>query len=435
MGIFLFLLTCCSGIFHILFIMENSFFHRNGNGESKAIGWIKSGNKPVVVENRIQKGDTIITALKRENVDYPSAHRLVSDVKSVYDLKKVRTGKKYTLFLNREKGELKRFRYEIDIDRYLEVTKGEGDIGYKGKIVTVPFHMQREFISGEIHVSLFASILECGEKPELADIMASLYDYDIDFNRDIQKGDSYSLLVEKMFLKGRFVRYGNILAAEFVNKGKTIQVVRYTDPEGVTAYYHPDGRSVKKMFLRCPLPFMRLTSSYGNRRHPLFGFSRQHNGIDLAAPPGTAVRATASGIVFQAGYNDSKGRFVSIRHKNNFVTEYYHLSGIVSGAKSGARVEQGQLIGYVGNSGWSTGYHLHYGVRKNGVFINPLLLKPPTIEPVKTVYMKNFKGYTSDIFAFVSSSKLFKMPQPMSEAMLSASVKPLLQPISPLIGR
>jgi murein DD-endopeptidase MepM/ murein hydrolase activator NlpD len=394
----------------------------------------KPADLTVKVENYFKKRDTIIDMLKREGLDHLSAYQFVTEVKPVYDLKRIGAGKKYTLLLSKKTKELQRFRYEIDVNRYFNAWKNRETHRYTGRIVTVPYKVKREFISGEIRESLYASILDIGEKAELADIMASLYEYDIDFNRDIRKQDTFALVVEKMYLEGQFARYGHILAAEFTNRGKTIQVIRYTDPEGKTAYYHPDGRSVRKMFLRCPLPFMRVTSRYGNRRHPLLGFSARHNGIDLAAPRGTRIRATASGIVFKTGYTAGKGKFVSIRHRNRYVTHYYHLSSFAKGAGRGKRVEQGQIIGYVGNTGWSTGPHLHYGVQKNSRFINPLRLKSPTKEPVKKNYLQAFKQYTANVFLLLSGSKLVKIPDSLTGALFKTPAPQTPQPPRPVVS-
>ncbi len=382
------------------------------------------------IEHYIKKGDTIINILKREGVEHQSAYQFFTEVKPVYNLKKIRAGKQYTLFLSKEENEIKRFIYEIDPDYYLEAWKDETTNCYKGKTVKIPYQVKRQFISGVIRESLFESILEAGEKPELADMMASLYEYDIDFNRDIRKRDSFALLVEKLYLKGEFVRYGHMLAAHFTNRGKTIRVIRYSDPEGNTAYYHPDGRSVRKMFLRCPLPFMRVTSRYGNRRHPLLKFSARHYGVDLAAPAGTRIRATASGIVKQKGYSGSKGRFISIRHKNHYISHYYHLSRFAKGIKPGIRVEQGQIIGYVGRSGWATGSHLHYGLQKSGRFMNPLSLRSPSKDPVKKAYLEDFKQYAARVSLLLSGSHIVDIPESITEVLLEIPAPPAQTPVT-----
>ncbi|MCP5104099.1 MAG: M23 family metallopeptidase [bacterium] len=373
------------------------------------------------IENRVRRGDTIINALKREGIGHQTAYKFFTDIKPVYNLRKINAGKKYALFLSPPANEIKKFTYEIDVNQYLEVSRDNLSDRFTGKIVTIPYEVRKEVIKGEISYSLFESILECGEKPELADILASLYEYDVDFNRDIQPNDSFSVIVEKKYLEGKFAAYGDVLATEFVNRGKTIRIIQYTDPEGNTAYYHPDGRSVRKMFLRCPLPFMRVTSRYGNRRHPVLGFSAKHNGVDFAAPRGTKIRASASGVVLRVGYQRYKGRYITIRHPNRYVSEYYHLSRRAKNIRSGVKVEQGQIIGYVGSTGLSTGPHLHYGLRKNGRFINPLRLKSPTKNPVKKTFLEDFKRYTARHFLVISGSRLVSIPQNIQDALLAPS--------------
>lgn len=374
------------------------------------------------IEGRVRRGDTIINALKREGIDHGAAYRFFTEVKPFYNLRKINTGKKYTLFLTSEGNEIKKFTYEIDANQYLEVSKDDPSDTFKGKIVTIPYDVRREVVNGTISYSLFETILGIGEKAELADILASLYEYDVDFNRDIQPNDSFAVIVEKKYLEGKFVAYGDVLASEFANNGKVIRLVRYTDPEGNTAFYHPDGRSVRKMFLRCPLPFMRVTSSYGyRRRHPVLGFSAQHNGVDFGAPTGTKIRASASGVVLRVGYDRGRGRFIMIRHPNKYVSHYYHLSRRARNIRSGVRVEQGQLIGYVGSTGLSTGPHLHYGLRKNGRFLNPLRLKSPTKSPVKKIYFADFERYAARHFLLISGSQLVTIPKPLQDALLPST--------------
>lgn len=385
-----------------------------GNGDNE---WIK-------VENRIRRGDTIINILKREGVDHQAAYAFFQDVKPVYNLRKISAGNKYTLFLSFPGMEAKKFKYEIDDNRYFEALKDAVSDSFRAKIVTIPYEVSKEVIQGEITYSLFDSILDCGEKPELADVLASLYEYDVDFNRDIRPGDSFAAIVEKKYLNGTFATYGHVLAAEFINRGKVIRVIRYTDPEGRTAYYHPDGRSVRKMFLRCPLPFMRVTSRYGyRRRHPVLGFSAQHHGVDFGAPVGTKIRASASGVVQRAGYERYKGRYITIRHPNRYVSHYYHLSRRARNIKPGVKVEQGQVIGYVGCTGLCTGPHLHYGLRKSGRYINPLRLKSPTKNPVKKIFFEDFSRYVARHFLVISGSRLVSIPKSIQDALLGASTR------------
>jgi len=367
------------------------------------------------IEGKILRGDTIINVLTREGLEYSTAFKLIQDVKGVYNLKNIRPGQNYSIYLH--KGKLKKFVFEITYNRHLNTIRN-GKEKFVGKIVDIPIRIKRDIIKGKIRDTLFVSIMNLGEKAELADMLASLYEYDIDFNRDIRDGDRFTIMVEKKYMNGEFIKYGHILAAKFTNQGKTIDVLRYTDPEGKTAYYHPDGRAVKKMFLRCPLPFMRVTSRYGLRRHPVLGFSAQHNGVDFAARLGTGVRATASGLVIKMGYDRVKGRYIVIRHPNQYMSHYYHLQGIKRGIKAGSRVEQAQVIGYVGQSGRATGSHLHYGLRKNGRFVNPLLLKSPTKNPVRKIFLENFKQHIARTFFIVSNCKIIKISFRLRDVLL-----------------
>jgi len=352
----------------------------------------------------VKRGDTILKSLQDDGVPAKVAYRLVQETRELYDLKRIKAGKKYSLYFAGE--ELVNFVYIIDGNQYLEVHRHIEEDQFTGKLVSIPYEVRNEFVRGEVTYSLFNAILQCGEQAELADLMASLYEYDIDFNRDIREKDHFSLLVEKKYLEGNFVQYGAILAAEFVNRGNSIKILRFTDPEGRTDYYHPDGKAVKKMFRRCPLPFMRVTSSYGWRRHPVEGFSSRHNGVDFGAPRGTRVLATASGVVQRIAFTGINGRYIVLRHPNRYASYYLHLSGVAKGIKVGKRVAQGQLIGYVGSSGRTTGPHLHYGLQKNGLYLNPLSLKSPSKNPIKKIYRKEFNRRATAFILTLEGHKL-----------------------------
>ncbi len=381
--------------------------------------------KLVKLENKIQKGDTIINTLERAGMERQTAYKLFFDIKPVYNLKKIRAGNKFILY--KEDNEIKKLKYEVNSDSLLNIVKDK-DGTFKGKLIIIPYVIKTNIIRGKIKDSLFESILELGEKPELADILASLYEYDIDFNRDIRKNDTFVVLVEKKYLNNKFVKYRDILAAEFINRGKSIKIIRYTSPEGKTAFFHPDGRAVKKMFLRCPLPFMRVTSRYGMRRHPVLGFSAKHNGVDFGASVGTKIRASATGYIKKTGYNRIMGRYIMIRHPNRYISHYYHLSRIKKGIGSGVKVNQGEIIGYVGNTGRSTGPHLHYGLQKNRRYIDPLRLKSPTKNPVKKCYLEHFKQYSAKIFLLIYSNKIIDIPEKFQKVFINyAKTKPYLK--------
>ncbi|MCK4889399.1 MAG: peptidoglycan DD-metalloendopeptidase family protein, partial [Candidatus Aminicenantes bacterium] len=328
---------------------------------------------------------------------------IISKTGEIYDLRKIKAGNNY--LINYDADGFQSFRYDIEKNKYLELFRvGSGRV--EGKIVVIPYEIRIELIEGSINGSLYETLTN-SEKGggELAEHLATLYEYDIDFNRDIRKGDSFLILLEKRYLNGAFSGYGKIIASEFINRGKKTSVVRFAADPGKNSYYHPDGRAVKKMFLRCPLPFMRLTSRFGYRRHPVTGFSAAHNGIDLGAPRGTTVRATADGRIYQAGYDRVRGRYIVMSHGNKYRTHYYHLSGIKKGIRRGKWVTQGNVIGYVGNTGRSTGPHLHYGLQRSGRYLNPLRLNSPSREPVKKKDRERFDNSSGVIFTLVKIGK------------------------------
>ncbi len=348
------------------------------------------------VQVNIAPGDCCAVALERGGMEAREAARLVVDIKPVYDLARIRSGQVLTLFF--ENGLLRNLIYTIDRDSFLETWR-DASGGFRGRVAAVPYEVRQETVHLRIENSLFEATLASGEMMELFEPLSRIFEYDVDFNRDIQPGDTVDVVLEKKYLDDRLAAYGDILAAELRNNGKSIQVVRYPAPGGGTGYYHPDGRSTKRMFLRCPLPFVRVTSRYGMRRHPILGYSRQHNGTDFGAPYGTPVRATASGVVTGRGRDNGRGNYVSIRHANGFATHYYHLNRFASGLRAGMRVEQGQVIGTVGSTGLSNGPHLHYSLLKNGRFLNPLRLQSPSVAPLPKERLVEFQKYCSLIFA------------------------------------
>jgi len=353
---------------------------------------------------RIGSGDFFAGVLERAGVTAPEAARLIDDIRPAYDLANIRSGQTLTLFF--ESGTLRNFIYPIDRDNYLEA-EHDGLGRFQGRVHAIPYEVRREVVHIRIENSLYESTMACGEKLELFEPLSQIFEYDVDFNRDVQPGDTISAVVNKKYLNGRLAGYNDILAAEMVNNGRAIRIVRYQAPSGSIGYYLPDGRSTRRQFLRCPLPFIRVTSRFGMRTHPVLGFSARHNGTDFAAPYGTPVRATASGMVTARGRDNGRGNHVSIRHANGFASHYYHLQRFAAGLHAGQRVEQGQVIGSVGSSGLSTGPHLHYGLVKNGRFLNSLRLQSPSVAPLPVQAMDGFRKYCAQIcLPFSPSQKL-----------------------------
>ncbi len=257
-----------------------------------------------------------------------------------------------------------------------------------------PIHSEIVRFEGVIESSLFGAIDTIGASPELAVRMADIFQWDIDFLRDIRRGDQFVALVEERRVDGEFFGYGTLYGARFVNNGKELNCFAFADANGAVGYYDLDGAPVKKQFLRSPLKFSRITSRFSlNRFHPVHKKRMPHYGVDYGAPTGTPAHATATGTVTFVGRNGGAGNMVRLRHSNGYETNYLHLSRFAKGIRKGARVSQGQVVGYVGSTGWSTGPHLDYRVKKNGQWINPLLISSPPADPLPEALLRRYLAH------------------------------------------
>jgi murein DD-endopeptidase MepM/ murein hydrolase activator NlpD len=228
--------------------------------------------------------------------------------------------------------------------------------------------------------------------------MAGVFEWDIDFIQDVRTGDEFTVIYEELWRDGVKLRDGEIVAAEFINQGKPFRAARFRDPSGHVDYYTPEGRSVRKAFIRAPLNFTRISSNFNpNRRHPVLNSIRAHRGVDYAAPTGTPVRAAGDGKVLFRGVQGGYGNVIVLQHGSNITTLYGHMSRFAS-ARVGARVKQGDIIGYVGKTGLATGPHLHYEYRVNGVHRNPRTVALPPAEPVPAEYQQAFRAATESLW-------------------------------------
>ena len=342
---------------------------------------------------------------------------LVSSIASAMDVRRLRAGQPYILDRLLD-GRVRRFEYELDNDRVLVVSRrsstdsgrAEADAAprFVAVIDRIPKHIAVVAVEGEINRetnSLAESLDQAGERIELALGMADILSGEIDFNSDLQPGDRFRVLVERHTRDGKLSGYGPILAAEFVNDGSTLKAIRFTPEGGSPAYYDENGRSMKRFFLKSPLKFEpRITSRFSSsRRHPILGYARAHNGVDYHAPTGAPVGAVAPGVVTMSGWTGGGGRTVKVRHPNGYETEYLHLSSIA--VRSGQRVSQGDLVGRVGKTGLATGPHLHYGLKKNGRYVNPIIehRNMPPGEPVPAAFVNAFASDRDRYFTLLDS--------------------------------
>ncbi len=343
----------------------------------------------------IPRGSSLAGLLRSRGFSSREIHRLKESVKPVYNLGKIRAGQELRLF-NYPEGGWGALEYEIDDASYLAVQNGAGEI--RAEIRHYPVEIRPAIVWGVIESSLIAAVNAAGEKDLLAiELEERCFGWDIDFYIDIRQGDTFKVLVEKKFLDGEFSGYGNILAAEFSNAGKTFRAFRFVYPDTGRADFFDDvGNSKRTEFLKSPLKGGRVTSRFtSSRLHPIYKVYRPHFGVDYGARVGTPVKATADGTVTAAGWNGASGRMVRIRHKNNYETMYLHLSGFGRGIRRGAQVQAGDIIGYVGSSGDSTGPHLDYRILYHGKYINPLSAKFEPADPLREEFSEEFQAEVS----------------------------------------
>jgi len=344
-------------------------------------------NRTVYSEQKLPSRTTFSQFLSEVGIGASTAEEIVRDTRPVYDLGRVRAGNDVKIGRSGQ-GDLRTVTYQIDSDHILWIMRA-GD-GFSAEIHDVPYAVTSVGVSGQVQDSLIQAVEDIGEHDMLALGLADIFGWDLDFNTDTRRGDTFQAVVEKKMLYGEFQGYGKILAAEYHNGGHTYQAVLFRDPQGRPAYYAPSGKSMKKAFLRSPLRFSaRITSGFSyNRFHPILKRSRPHLGIDYGAPVGSAVQAVADGTVVFAGRNGGSGIEVRLRHAMGYETYYLHLSRLL--VHRGDRVQQGQVIARSGATGLATGPHLDFRISQHGRFRNFLALNLPPAESVSRVDWDEF---------------------------------------------
>jgi murein DD-endopeptidase MepM/ murein hydrolase activator NlpD len=272
--------------------------------------------------------------------------------------------------------------------------------GLKANVLQSPLEMRVRTVRGAISTSLFEAVEAAGAHDQTAVQLADIFGWDIDFVLDVRPGDTFVVTYPEVWRDGVYLKDGPIQAAAFVNQGREFRAVRYTDPQGDSHYYTPDGRSLHKAFLRTPVEFTRVSSRFNSARlHPILNRIRAHKGVDYAAPIGTPVRAAGDGRIRFAGVKGGYGNLVEIEHTRSIVTVYGHLSRFARGTRAGAHVTQGEVIAYVGMTGLATGPHLHYEYRVNGVFKNPQTVTLPAAEPIDARWRDDFVTRSAPLLA------------------------------------
>ena len=371
---------------------------------------------PVTVENdrseepawqtiTVHAGDNLSLIFDRLHLSPQQLHAVVEADKANKILTTLRP--KQQLQFQIEQNRLQAIKCIISPEKSLLVTS-EGET-FDSHIIEHPVEIRLTHANGVIENSLYQAGQNAGLSDNVIMELANIFAWDVDFALDIRKGDSFALLFEQHYLDGEKLRDGKILAAEFTNQGNNYRAVLFTDSEGNSQYYSEDGKSMRKAFLRSPVDFRRISSTFQRERyHPVLGKKRPHRGVDYAAASGTPIKAAGDGKVIFRGVKGGYGNTLVLQHGGNITTLYAHMSKFRQGVSSGSRVKQGQTIGYVGQSGLATGPHLHYEFRINGVHRNPLTVKLPDAAPITAKYKAEFLQQSRQLLAQLD---LFKRVQ------------------------
>jgi murein DD-endopeptidase MepM/ murein hydrolase activator NlpD len=344
----------------------------------------------------VRSGDTLMSLLQRAGVAALPAQSAVDALTRNWDPRELKIGQEIALDL--DGGELKQLRLSPDPQRELMLTRGSGGsytfAAVPRDLVRVPTR-----VAGTISSSLFEAARDAGMPPAMFADVIHAFSYDVDFQREIQPGDSFEILYDQAIedTSGKLVGSGDLLYAAMILSGRKLQLYRYAPQGGSADFYGASGAGVKKALLRTPVDGARISSPFGMRIHPILGYREMHKGVDFALPAGSPIMASGDGVVTMAGWNGNYGNLVVLRHASNYSTAYAHMSHIAQGIKPGLRVRQGQVIGYVGATGLATGPHLYYEVRINDHPVNPMNVRMPAVQQLEGRELAAFQQQASAI--------------------------------------
>lgn len=371
----------------------------------------KAEQPPIIKEVTIERNQTFSELMQAQGLDGATIQEIFESAKQVYNLSLIGAGKNMVITLTPQMA-FSRLEYAIDPLQTLVIDRTEEAIRAELRKSTPEVSVHE--LGGNIQGSLYSSIDKLGEGDELVMRFAEIFEWDVDFFKDLQAGDTFRIIYEKETVNGEPYAYGRILGAELINKGHTYTAIGYQ--RGANwEYFSPDGKAMKKAFLASPLKFTRISSGFTSARyHPILKKYRAHYGIDYAAPMGTPVRAIGKGRVVSAGWAGGAGKMIKLQHDKEITTAYCHLSRFAAGIGRGASVSQGQIIGYVGATGLATGPHLDFRFMKNGKYVNFLSIRSPQAEPLSAAEVARFKTDTAGMSARLQSVRLLQPPADMA---------------------
>ena len=378
-------------------------------GQDKAQSTATAQNQPAPAtdpnhrEIVVAKGDTLSTLFEKVGLPATTVHEVMASDKQARQFSKLQNGQVLQFELSPD-GQLNQIHSKLSDLETISLARTATGFTFSRE-VSKP-NIRNAYAHGVINSSLSSSAQRAGLSHSLTMDMANIFGYDVDFAQDIRKGDEFDVVYEQKVVNGKTVGNGNILSARFTNRGKTYTAVRYTNKQGNTSYYTADGNSMRKAFIRTPVDFARISSMFSmGRKHPILNKIRAHKGVDYAAPRGTPIKATGDGKVLLAGRRGGYGNTVIIQHGDTYRTLYGHMQGFAKGVKTGGSVKQGQVIGYIGTTGLSTGPHLHYEFQVNGVHVDPLGQKLPMADPIAKSEKQRFMQQSQPLMARMDQEK------------------------------
>src|ERR1035437_1975435 len=354
------------------------------------------------ITGKIKKGETLFDIFKKYKLDISELYKIREASANIHRLRELHPGRSYKIILDKN-AQIDSFIYWMDDDCFLNINRT--DKGYCAEKVSIHYEKKILHIGGTIQDNLIASMEEGNENLLLALQLSDMFAWDIEFTTDLRNNDSFKIVVEGLYLDGRFKKYGDILASEFSNNGDVYRAYAFRQ-NGKIDYYDEMGKSLRKAFLKAPLSFRRISSVFSRGRyHPILKIYRPHQGLDYAAATGTPVSAAGDGTVLYAGRRGQYGNLIIIRHRNGYKTYYGHLAKIDKGVRTGVQVDQGRIIGYVGATGLATGPHLHYEMRINDRPVNPMSLKIPRGATISETMLVAFRQFTDRMNSELASVK------------------------------
>lgn len=339
----------------------------------------------------IKKGSTCYSSLIAAKISPKTVLEALQASNSVHSLNRVPANTSYTItWESDQKAKLKSIVFKLSTTKELRLNLDKSQ--WTAELHNLPVSTKTETFSGVVQSSLWESASDAGMKPELIVTLTEIFAWQVDFSREVRVGDRWRIIVERKYVEDKPIGWGYILAAEYTNRSQTYTGIRFPPKDQLAAYYQADGTNLRRMFLKSPIKFGRISSRFSRARfHPILKQKRPHLGVDYAAPTGTPIRSVGDGRIVFSGRNGGSGKMIKIKHNSIYATAYLHMSRFAKGMRRGTQVKQGQVIGYVGSTGWATGPHLHFSFYKRGQYVDPLRIKFPSAKPISS---EDFPGFT-----------------------------------------